>query len=209
MRRDRVLRVGVLGALVAAGLGSAGCESMNNTEKGAAIGGGTGAVLGTAIGAATGRPLLGAGVGALAGTAGGALIGNDVDKSEQRQRDVQQAQALAAAQAQQQRLGIFDVIHMSQNGQDDQVIINQIRLTGSTFQLTPSDLDNLKAAGVSPAVITTMQTARPVAVVPARVVAPPSGTTVIYEQPIYPAPAVIVAPRPYYYGGGGYYYRRW
>src|SRR5262245_24007132 len=136
MRTDRMLRAGVLATLLAGSLGSAGCETMNNTEKGAAVGGVGGAAVGTAIGAATGRPLLGAAVGGLAGTAGGALVGNGVDRDEQRQRDVAQAQALAQAQAQQQRLGVFDVIRLSQQGLDEQLIINQIRTTGSTFQLT-------------------------------------------------------------------------
>jgi phage tail tape-measure protein len=207
MRTGKLLRLGILGSLVAAGLSSTGCSSMNNTEKGAAIGAGTGAVLGTAVGAATGRPLVGAAIGTAAGTAGGALIGNDVDKQEHRAKEYQQAQAVAAAQAQQQRLGVFDVIRLSQSGMEDQLIINQIRSTGSTFQLTTSDLESLKANGVSAAVIAEMQVARATTVIPGRYVSPATGATVIYEQPVYPAPAVIVAPPRPYYGWG--YYRRW
>ncbi|MFO0824986.1 MAG: hypothetical protein U0792_18005, partial [Gemmataceae bacterium] len=85
-------------------------------------------------------------------------------------------------------------------GHDDQVIINQIRATGSTFQLSGSDLDFLKSNGVSPRVMAEMQTARPA---PARVYvreAPPPA--VVFERPYYypPPPAVIFAPRPYYCG---------
>ena len=209
MPTGRIQRLGILGNLAAVALVAAGCEHMNNTEKGAAIGGGTGAVLGTAVGAATGRPLLGAAVGAAAGTAGGALVGNDIDKQERREKDFQQAQALAAAQVQQQRLGLTDVVHMAQQGHDDQVIINQIRSSGSTFQLAPSDLDYLKNNGVSARVIAEMQAARGPAT--AAVVGPPGPTTVIYGAPypppvyIRPAPVVVFPYRPYYGG----YYRRW
>ena len=87
-------------------------------------------------------------------------VGNDIDKQERREKDFQQAQALAAAQVQQQRLGLTDVVHMAQQGHDDQVIINQIRSSGSTFQLAPSDLDYLKNNGVSARVIAEMQAAR-------------------------------------------------
>ncbi len=213
MRTDRLLRLGFLTTLITGGLGSAGCSTMNNTEKGAAVGGVGGAAVGTAIGAATGRPLLGAAVGGLAGTAGGALVGNDIDRSEQHQRDVQQAQAVASAQAQaqaQQRvLGMADIIRLSQQKLDDQVIINQIHTTGSTFQLTTSDLEMLQANGVSPQVIAAMQAARPVPGVTPVVVGQPGPTVIYGGPPVVAAPAVVVAPRPYYYYGGGYYRRGW
>jgi len=208
MGTGKLMRLGVLGSLLAAGVGSTGCSSMNNTEKGAGIGGALGAGAGLAVGAATGNPRTGAAVGGLLGAGTGAVIGNDVDRQEKRERDFQQAAAVASAQAQQRRMGVFDVIDMAQKGHDDQIIINQIRATGSSFQLTATDLDALKANGVSSRVIAEMQAARPVSPVATRVVTQP--TTVIYEQPYYPPPpaAVIVAPRPYYYGGYGYC-RRW
>ncbi|WP_162667416.1 glycine zipper domain-containing protein [Gemmata massiliana] len=194
-------------AFAAAG---SGCASMNNTEKGAIGGGVVGTALGTAVGAATGHTGAGAVIGGLAGTATGALVGNDIDKQERRDRDINQAAALAAAQQQQQRMGMFDVIRLAQGGHDDTVIINQIRTTGSTFQLTASDLDELKRAGVSSRVIAEMQAARPA---PARVIVR-DGPPVVYDSgpPVYvrPAPVVVVGPpRPYYYGYGGGYYRRW
>ena len=208
------LRLGALGNLVAIALGSTGCEHMNNTETGAAVGAGTGAVLGTAVGAMTGRPLAGAAIGAAAGTGVGALAGNSADRSEQRIKDVQQAQAVATAQAQaqaqQQRMGMSDVIAMSQNGHNEQVIINQIRATGSSFQLTTSDLDYLKKSGVSDRVIAEMQVARESVPVVA-----PGSTAVIYGQPypppvyVRPAPVVVFPMRPYYGGYYGGYYRRW
>ncbi len=195
-----------MAASISAGLSSVGCETMNNTEKGALTGGALGTAAGAGLGAISHNAGAGALVGGLLGTAVGGIAGADKDAQVQQARDVQQAQAVATAQ-QQQRMGLTDVIHMVQQGHDDQVIINQIRSTGSSFQLTASDLDFLKNNGVSARVMAEMQSARPA---PAVFVRPQSGPTVIYERPYYPPPAVIIAPRPYY--GGGFYggcYRRW
>lgn len=194
-------------AFAAAG---SGCASMNNTEKGALGGGVVGTAGGAAIGAATGRPVLGAVVGGLAGTAAGGLIGNGVDKEEKRDRDIAQATALADAQAQQQRLGMFDVIRLAQEGQDDTVIINQIRRTGSTFDLGTSDLSELKRAGVSARVIAEMQTARPTAR-PARVVIREPAPVIYDSGPVYvrPAPVIVVGPRPYYHPHHYHHGRHW
>lgn len=213
MRTERVLRLGLLAGLAATGFGSAGCSTMNNTEKGAIAGGALGTGVGLLAGAATGNPRTGAVVGGLAGAGVGGLIGNSADKEEKQQREIQHAAAVSAAQAQQQRMGLTDVIHMAQQGHDDQVIINQIRSTGSTFQLSGSDLDFLKNNQVSARVIAEMQMARGPSPLATRVVVrDPPPATVIYEQPVYPAPVVVrpvvytPPPRPVFVGG--YYYRR-
>ena len=116
MAMDRMMRVGVIAVLLNAAVGSSGCEHMNNTEKGAGIGGALGAGAGLAVGAATGNPRTGAAVGGLLGAGTGALVGNDVDRQEKRDRDIQQAVATADAQAQQQRMGMTDVVHLAQPG---------------------------------------------------------------------------------------------
>ncbi|VTU01955.1 Hypothetical conserved protein OS=uncultured planctomycete GN=HGMM_F11F07C25 PE=4 SV=1: Gly-zipper_Omp [Gemmataceae bacterium] len=201
MRAKRALGAGLLAAAVG-GLGSTGCSTMNNTEKGAVAGGAIGTGVGLLAGAATGNPRTGAAVGGLLGGGIGAVAGNEQDRKDERAREVIQAQAVAGASAQ-QRMGLTDVIHMAQQGHDDQVIINQIRATGSTFQLTASDLDFLKNNSVSARVIAEMQTAR---AAPAVVVRP--GPAVVYERPYYyapPPPPIIIGPRPVVYGG---YYRR-
>jgi hypothetical protein len=88
---------------------------------------------------------------------------------------------------------------MVQAGHSEQVIINQIRSTGSTFQLSASDLDYLKSCGVPDRVVIEMQNAKPVAVVPGprRVVIHEPPPAVIYERPapVYVVPAY--RPRPY------------
>lgn len=201
------MRIGSLVTVALAGLCSVGCEHMNNTEKGVGLGAATGAGLGLLAGAATGNPRTGAAIGGLVGAGLGGAIGSAADREEKQQRELQQALATAEVQAQQQRLGLTDVVHLSQAGHDEQVIINQIRTTGSTFQLTASDLDFLKNNGVSARVIAEMQAARPVSPLAPRA----APTTVIYQQPVYPAPVVVrpvyvPRPRPVMVVGGCYHW---
>ncbi|MCM1521448.1 MAG: OmpA family protein [Muribaculaceae bacterium] len=66
-------------------MGMTGCSSMNNTGKGAAIGGAGGAGLGAAVGALIGGgkgAAIGAGVGAAVGAGAGVLIGKKMDKQQ-------------------------------------------------------------------------------------------------------------------------------
>jgi uncharacterized protein YcfJ len=205
MRSQNLRRLGLLAALACAAAGQ-GCSTMNNTERGAIGGGALGTGAGAVIGAAAAHhPLAGAAIGAVAGTAIGALAGNQADKEENRQREVAQAQMLADAQYQRQRMGIADVLTMTKEGQDPQIIINQIRKTQSTFDLTVNDLSMLKANGVADGVIAEMQAARPSA--PSRVVVR-QPRTVIYESgPVFvPPPYYYGPPRPVVVVGG---YRHW
>lgn len=62
-----------------------GCSTwrkLNNTEKGAIIGGGTGAAVGSALTGGAGGTVLGGAAGAV----GGGLIGNEVDEDRRRRR---------------------------------------------------------------------------------------------------------------------------
>lgn len=199
----RTVRFVIPMALAALALGSSGCSNMSGTAAGAGIGGALGTGAGLALGAATGNPRTGAIAGGLIGAGVGAAAGNSADQVKQaRAEDRQAAVAIAQAQAQ-NKMGLTDVVQMVEIGQSDQVIINQIRATGSTFQMSAGDLTFLKSRGVSDPVILEMQNARPVSVItPPRRVVVREPTTVIYE----PAP-VYVAPRPVYIGGG--YYRHW
>ena len=69
-----------MAVMLAAATAASGCASMNNTEKGVAIGGGGGAAVGAIIGHATGSTARGAIIGAVVGGAAGALIGHKMDK---------------------------------------------------------------------------------------------------------------------------------
>jgi outer membrane protein OmpA-like peptidoglycan-associated protein len=81
MKNVKVLTVGAMCALVML----TGCSTMNNTQKGAAYGGGGGAALGAAIGAIAGKgkgAAIGAAVGTAVGAGAGALIGRKMDKQK-------------------------------------------------------------------------------------------------------------------------------
>ena len=193
MRTDRLTRYGVLVAGVLFAAGSGGCSTMDNTTKGVGLGGLVGAGLGTAVGAATGHPGTGAVVGGLVGAGVGGAVGNDIDRQDEQKRELRQATAIASAQAQ-PKMGMMDVVQMVHNGHDEQVIINLIHSSGSTFQLSHADLDYLKGHNVPPRVIIEMQNARP-----GPVVVRHPRPVVIYDHP----------PPVYIYGGGGYYQHHW
>jgi hypothetical protein len=157
-----------------------GCSSMNNTEGGAAAGGLLGAGTGALIGQATGHTGAGALIGAGVGAVSGGLIGHAVDESEKRQ----------AALAARGTLGTTDIVQMAQAHVSDEVIISQIRTTGSVFRLSSNDTIWLKQQGVSDAVVTEMLASANR--VPRRVY---SGAPV-YAEPVYvaepPPPPVSV-----------------
>jgi len=187
-----MMRIRTLTRNLAAGLfviGSVGCEHTSDTVKGAGIGGAIGTGAGLALGAATGNPKTGALVGGLLGSGVGASIGNESDNRKEERREITQAVATAQAQSA-TKIGVFDVIDLSRQGLGDEVIVNQIRSTNSSFQLTSTDLSSLKQQGVSDRVIVAMQNARPAAVVVA------SPRPVIYAQPA--PPPLIIYSRPHW-----------
>lgn len=78
--------------IITIALGSIGCASMSNQEKGAVIGAGAGAAAGAAIGKATGNTAMGAILGAFVGGAAGVYIGNYMDKqAAEMERDLEGA----------------------------------------------------------------------------------------------------------------------
>jgi hypothetical protein len=169
-----------------------GCAT--NTETGALAGAGVGGVTGAVIGSAVRRPGVGAAIGAGVGALTGAAIGNAEDKREARE----DARAVAAAQA--RALGLTDVAQMAQQNTPDDIIINQIRLSPTVFNLSATDIQWLRENRVSDAVIREMQmTAMRV---PRRVYVDGA----VYQ----PAPVVVVEePPPVAVGFGFGYRRRW
>jgi hypothetical protein len=137
-----------VGTLLFPALLACGCSSLSHTENGTlaggAIGAGTGALIGHALGHTGGGALIGAGVGALSG----GLIGHAADQTEKK--------AVAAAAQAGHPLGLVDVVQMVQSHVTDDVIINQIRATGSVFHLSAQDTIWLKQNGVSDVVVTEM-----------------------------------------------------
>src|SRR5437660_10594540 len=90
------LAVAVLAA--AMGLSSAGCES--KAQTGALVGAGGGALLGGAIGSLSqARAGAGAAIGAGEGAIGGYLVGNEMDKKDQKNRDAVAARSARTARS--------------------------------------------------------------------------------------------------------------
>ena len=77
--RTVVRHMGSLTLAALISLGSVGCSSLSNTQRGALIGAGTGGAVGAVIGDAAGSTAKGAIIGAVVGGAAGALIGSRMD----------------------------------------------------------------------------------------------------------------------------------
>ncbi len=181
-----------------------GCSSMSNTDKGLVAGGLLGAGAGALVGLALHNPAAGAAIGGVAGAATGGIAGAVADDQKARgyTQGVRDAQATQVAQVSARQMSINDVIQMAQQHISDELIIQQIRNTHSNFNLTASDVINLKQYGVSDPVVEEMQRTHYV--------------PVYGPQPVYVAPGpvyteYIYAPRPVVGVGFGYYggCRRW
>jgi hypothetical protein len=185
----RTLRL--VGAALAPALVLCGCENLSHSENGAlaggAIGAGTGALIGHATGHTGAGALIGAGVGALSG----GLIGHAVDSSEKKQAE-------AAAQAR-HPMGMVDVVQMVQSHVSDDLIISDIRTTGSVFHLSAQDTIWLKQNGVSDQVVQEMMAT-----------AYRYPRRVYTAAPVYTEPVYVVEPSPPVSVGVGVgYVRRW
>jgi hypothetical protein len=166
---------------------TAGCESMNHTDKGVLGGGALGGATGAIIGSTSGNTGAGAAIGAALGGLTGGLIGNEMDNSEAKS-NAQIAQASASA-APRGPLSLPEIAQMAQSGLSDAVIIGQIRATRSVYVLTPQDLEWLKTQNVSDAVVLEMQATASRMPPPPRVYARPYyGPDVVYVEPYYPPP---------------------
>ncbi|QDT55963.1 hypothetical protein Pan44_40120 [Caulifigura coniformis] len=138
-------------------LASFGCRSATHTTTGAATGAGVGALAGAVIGSRVGKPLQGA---AIAGAAGGVIGGTagaaqDLrEQEEERTADEHYRQTLEIA------LKNEDVLQMLADGQSEEVILNTVEKSFSSFDLNPTGLSILKAAGASDRIIIAMQNSR-------------------------------------------------
>jgi hypothetical protein len=166
-----------------------GCASPYHADRGALLGGltgaGAGAIVGNAVGNTGAGALVGAGLGAIAGNA----IGAGMDESEARNRayiEQRLGRALPAGGVTTQ-----DVIAMTRSGVDPELISNHVRVNGMAQQLSANDLIVLQQEGIDRRVIGVMQTTpRPqVAQAPAPVVYGP-------PVPVYGPPPVAYYPPP-------------
>jgi uncharacterized protein YcfJ len=161
---------------------------------------GTGAIVGTALGAVTGAAIGGPGhggqdalIGAAVGALAGGLIGNSADREQEARLQAEAPQTYERVY-QGTPLAIADVKALARAGVSDDVIINQIKNSRTIFHLTAADIIDLRNAGVSDKVVNFMiNTASTVEVT--------SEPPVAYIQQPPPPPAVdtvVVAPGPGY-----------
>ncbi|HEV8605657.1 MAG TPA: glycine zipper domain-containing protein [Tepidisphaeraceae bacterium] len=161
------IRFAVVAVLAGAmGLSSVGCES--KAQTGALVGAGGGALLGGAIGSMShSRAGAGAAIGAGVGAIGGYVVGNEMDKKDQKKRDAAAASSArtsndyrsqpARSTATTDGVTRDDVIRWSKDGVKDEVIIDRIQRSGTTFSMTASDESALRDANVSEDVMRAMK----------------------------------------------------
>jgi hypothetical protein len=153
------------------------CQSPYYADRGALVGGVTGAGLGALVGeAAANEPLAGAAIGTAVGVVTGATIGSGLD-------EVAAQNSAAVQQAAYRAVTLQDVVQMSAGGLSDDVIISHVHSNGLTARPTAADLVGLRQAGVSNEVIRALQ-------------APPA-PLIVTPPPIYGHPPVIYSAHHY------------
>ncbi len=163
-----------------------GCQGMTGAGKGALAGGAAGAVAGNLIAKGThGSRTAGTAIGGVVGAIGGAIVGDSMDQQRAKGRAEGRAQAVAQ-QNSMRAPTVDDIISMRQGGASEQVLIDQIRSTHATYQLTTTDVMRLTSNGVPDSVVREMQGAAPVTVV-----RPVYQPVIVEERPVIvrePAP---------------------
>jgi len=138
--------------------GSLGCQNTKtNAVEGGVIGGVLGAAAGGIIGHQSGHGGEGAGIGLAAGALTGALIGSQINKPAAQNQSVPATGAQGSSQANPNQITTQQIIEMSNQGIHEAVIIDKIKITNSRFNLSASDIENLRKQNVSQKVIDAMQ----------------------------------------------------
>jgi uncharacterized protein YcfJ len=148
---------------LAIAFGCVGCET--KAQTGALVGGAGGAAIGAGIGSVSHqRAGEGALIGGAIGAIGGYLVGNEMDKADQRERDRAYERAARTSRerayedpAPARRATKADIINWTRNGDRDEVIIDRIQRSGSIFRITAADENELRDANVSEEVIRAMK----------------------------------------------------
>ena len=166
-------------------------NAQSNTQRGAVAGGTAGAIIGGIVGNQNNETAEGALIGGAIGALTGGLMGNDRDRQIQQQFYYQQQQAAAYRNG----ISMNDVINLSGNGVNSEVIINQIQINGVQRRIGVNEIIALHQQGVNNRVIDAMQRA-------------PLATEVTSHQKKSPYPVVVepvvvprviwATPRPHY-----------
>ena len=181
-------------------------EAQYNTQRGATVGGLTGAIAGSLIGDHNGNAGAGAVIGGMVGAVTGGLLGEAKDQQEwvQRQQAIIQQSNNSGSLISPKHFSVshtvtpMDVIEMHQAGLNDELIINQIGQRGIANPLTVKEIIDLHQRGISEKVITALQRAAvstPVNTQPRSAPAPttyyapvPTTTTIWMSQPLLSHP---------------------
>jgi surface antigen len=130
-----------------------GCAT--KAQTGALVGGAGGAAVGAGIGSLSHSSAgVGALIGAGVGTVGGYIVGNEMDKKDQKDRERAQNSAPSPSA---QTIKAGDVIQWTHDGVKDDVIIDRIQRSGTVFRVTAGQETKLRDAGVSEDVIRAMK----------------------------------------------------
>ena len=175
-------------------------QSYRNQDAG--FGGLAGAVVGGIIGHQNDEVAEGALIGGAVGAIAGGLVGNNKDRQVQQHRYYQQQARRQAQHQNWQRqqvaraVSIDDVVHLSQSGVSDSVILNQIRTNGVSDRVGTPQIIAMHNQGVSEPVITAMQSGLSSTTL-ARV---PRTETIVVEKtpPVIVREQVRVVPRQVY-----------
>ena len=165
-----------------------GCSANSYADRATAVGGITGAVAGTMIGADSGNAGTGAVIGTMAGMAAGNMIGQDIDEAEARSHEYY---SKAYAEAQMNAVTLDEVIQMTESGVSDEIIIAKIEQDGPSQRLSTDDIIELTKRGISSAVIKVYQTQRPRELPPSRRT---SRDPIIIERHFHQVPQPYTAP---------------
>lgn len=143
-------------AIVMTGFVLAGCETPegrpDRTAGGALAGGAIGAGSGAIIGSTSGHAGEGALIGGAIGAVTGGIIGHSMDQAQRESLERQNPETLQRVE-QGQPLGLADVKALAKAGVSDEVIISQVRNSGTIYRLSTAEIIDLKDAGVSEKVI--------------------------------------------------------
>jgi uncharacterized protein YcfJ len=144
-----ILSIGVI-------LLTAGCQNaQTRAAEGAVIGGILGAGAGGIIGHQSRNAGEGVAIGAAVGAITGAIVGSSIPKQGQTiQSPSQGTQTVQSVSPNQ--VSMQQITDMSQQGVNENVIIDKIRLTNSRYNLTADDINYLKQKGATQKVIDTM-----------------------------------------------------
>ena len=135
-----------------------GCQNMNNTEKGAVVGGASGAGIGAIVGKQLGSTGAGAAIGGVAGTLLGGAVSKAQDNAEEAEMYREHAQQQEAARKfEQHAMTNYDIIKYAKSNVSDEFIVGEIKRRGGRFDMSTEGMINLHENGVSEHVLKVMQ----------------------------------------------------